>query len=258
MDTAKLCIVLPMFNEELSLPGLKQMFAQGLNLPGGWDYYLLVVNDGSTDHTLQLVRQWEHDLAGQMLIFNHEHNLGLGEAILTGFRQAINLGCDCILTMDADASHPVETINKMVEAIIHGADIAIASRFVPGAYQYGVSWDRRIYSLGARCLLSWCFPLKGVRDYTVSFRIYRSSLIKEALQLSAEKLLTLQSFACAAELLLKIATIAEKIQEVPLILHYENKKSASKLRVGKTIKDYFKLVYLPRRKCSLGRGLLIT
>lgn len=258
METEQLYIILPMYNEELSIPGLRQMFVGGLALPNGWDYHLLIVNDGSTDRTLELVGQWQAETNDDLTVVTHTYNQGLGEAILTGFREAIGLGATCILTMDADASHPAHTINQLAATIAQGADIVIASRFAPGGHQYGVNWYRQLFSLGARLVLSSCFPLNGVRDYTVSFRAYRASLIDEALQRSHGQLLVYKSFASAAELLLKTATLAGSITEVPLVLHYEDKKSNSKLRIWHTIRDYLRLLFLPKAKCSSGTGLKIT
>lgn len=249
-------IILPMYNEESSFYLLQQMFNNEMVLPADYDYEIIIVDDGSTDLTLEYSLKWQTENP-RIKIVSHENNRGLGQAVLTGFWEAIKSKSDCILTMDADASHPAGTISDLVSAIALGADIAVASRFAPGGKQIGVSPIRTFYSKGARCLLSTVFPLKGVRDYTVNFRAYRTSLVQNTLSQANGPFLVFNTFTAAAEILLKLAPLAEKIVEVPLVLHYDWKESPSKLKVWATIRDYFRLCLLPKEKCMLGRGLKI-
>lgn len=249
-------IILPMYNEELSFHSLQQMFKGEMLLPVEYDYRIIIVNDGSTDRTLEYALKWRAENP-RINVISHDNNHGLGQAILTGFREAIKFQSYCVVTMDADASHPVGTINDLVSAISLGADIAIASRYTTGGKQIGVSPIRTLYSTGARCLLSMVFPLKGVRDYTVNFRAYRTNLIQEGLSRANEPFLVFDTFTAAAEILLKMAPLADKIVEVPLVLHYDWKESSSKLKVGATIRDYLKLCLLPKKKGTIGRGLNI-
>jgi len=249
-------IILPMYNEELSIPLLRTMFDGNIPMPPECDYRIVVVNDGSTDETLKLVNAWIQENR-RVSVVSHIRNMGVGQAILTGFGEAIRMGSNCVVTMDADASHPGDIINELVNSILSGADIAIASRFVEGGQQIGVPFMRRVYSLGARVLLSMVFPLRGVRDYTVSFRAYKTHLLNQALSKKKDSFLIFHSFATSVEILLKIAPLANKIEEIPLVLRYDHKKSPSKLRLWSTIWDYGKLFFLPKQKGPLGRGLKI-
>lgn len=249
-------IVLPMYNEELSIPLLRPMFDHGGFVPEGFDYRIVAVNDGSRDNTLNLVNDWAQQNQ-RISVVSHTRNMGLGQAILTGFGEAIRMNSECVVTLDADASHPGSIISQMVEKVQGGADIVIASRFAPGGKQIGVPFVRQIYSLGARVLLSLIFPLKGVRDYTVGFRAYNTNILHQALSLSEEPFLKFHSFVTSVEILLKVAPFAEGIEEVPLVLRYDNKMSPSKLKVWLTISDYIKLFFLPKKSFSLGRGLKV-
>lgn len=247
-------VILPMYNEEKSIPGLRSMFDKGLAMPPGYDYHIIVVNDGSEDGTLDLARRWACENS-RITVVSHQKNMGLGQAILTGFNESINKGAHCTVTMDADATHPGDTISDLVLEISHGSDIAIASRYVSGGRQVGLSWNRRLFSSGARIYLSASFPLKGVRDYTCGFRAYRTSLLAEALSACSGNFLVFNTFTAMVEILLKTAVLAEKISEVPLVLRYDLKQGDSKMKVIKTIKDYFRLLLLPRQRCILGKGL---
>jgi dolichol-phosphate mannosyltransferase len=250
-------IVLPMYNEELSIPLLRKMFDGDFPLPPSYDYRIVAVNDGSQDGTLQLANNWARENP-RLVVLSHTQNMGVGQAILTGFCEAIRMGSHCVATLDADASHPGNIIRQMVEKSDLGADIVIASRFTAGGKQVGVPPLRQLYSLGARILLSLFFPLKGVKDYTVGFRAYKTSVLYQALSQSEESFLKFRSFASSVEILLKVATVANKIEEVPLVLRYDHKVSPSKLKLWLTIRDYLKLFLLPQKSCPLGRGLVIS
>ena len=249
-------IILPMYNEELSIPLLRKMFDEKMSMPSGYDYRIVAVNDGSLDTTLLLVNDWARENS-RVRVVSHTQNQGVGQAILTGFGEAIRMNSACVVTLDADASHPGDIIKQMVEKVAAGADIVIASRFANGGMQIGVPPIRKVYSLGARILLSAIFPLKGVKDYTVGFRAYNTTMLHRALSITEEPFLKFRSFATSVEILLKVAPMANIIEEVPLILHYDHKLSPSKLKVWITISDYLKLFWLPKQKCVLGRGLKI-
>lgn len=250
-------VVLPMYNEELSIPLLRKMFDKKLEMPSGFDYRIIAVNDGSKDNTLALANSWAQE-NHRVVVLSHTRNMGVGQAILTGFGEAIRMSSTCVVTLDADASHPGDIIKQMISEVKGGADIVIASRFARGGKQIGVPPIRRLYSLGARMLLSIIFPLKGVRDYTVGFRAYNTPMVNQALSRTEDSFLTFRSFATSVEILLKLVTFAERVVEVPLVLRYDQKVSPSKLKLLNTITDYIRLFGLPKQKCPLGRGLAIS
>lgn len=252
----RVAVILPMYNEENSIAALRAMFDDNPALLPGYDCRIIVVDDGSKDGTSELVTRWALQNP-RVTVISHLQNMGLGQAVLTGFGEAICMGVACAITMDADASHTEKVINQMVRALQEGADIVIASRFVKGSKQIGVTGGRQILSWGARLLLKMVFNLRGVTDYTINFRAYRTELLKDALVRSQRPFLVLRSFAAVVELLLKLAPLAGKIDEVPLVLRYDFKKSRSKLRIMATILDYIRLCLMPREKGVLGKGLKI-
>lgn len=249
-------IILPMYNEALSIALLRKMFDEDFSLPAAYDHRIVAVDDGSKDDTLQMINHWAYENK-RVVVLSHTRNMGVGQALLTGFREAIRMNAHFAVTLDADASHPGNIISLMLEKCDAGADIVIASRFAAGGKQVGVPPLRQVYSAGARILLTAFFPLKGVRDYTVGFRAYGTPVLYRALSQSEESFLKFRSFACSVEILLKVATKAGNIEEVPLVLRYDHKVSPSKLKLWLTIKDYLKLFLLPKQACPLGRGLKI-
>lgn len=252
MNDKLVCIILPMFNETASFPMLRAMFDAGFDLSSGLEYSIVVVDDGSTDATPRLAWQWSRE-NHKVLVLTHSHNRGLGAAIMTGFRAAVALKADYLVTLDADASHPAGKIRELLMAVTKDADIAIASRFTAASKQSGVPLPRRIYSAGARLLFQLVFPLRGVRDYTTGFRSYRVDVVRGMLARHPD--LAFRSFAASVEILLRSAVYAGNIVEVPLLLRYDLKRSPSKMKAFSTVRDCLRLCLLPKTECRLGRGL---
>jgi dolichol-phosphate mannosyltransferase len=196
-------VALPAFNEAESLPNLLARF-RALAPDQRAKMRLFVINDGSSDDTEEIARTNATDL--DLEVVNHERNMGLGQAVQTGIRAAIANASDgdVFVLMDADDTHDPELILKMVEAISSGADIAIASRFVPGGDDRSAPFFRRILSRGAALCFRAALPVdRTVRDFTSGFRAYRVSLLRRAVEHWGERLVEERGFACMVELLLK-------------------------------------------------------
>jgi dolichol-phosphate mannosyltransferase len=210
--------------------------------PWEWPYRLMIVDDGSTDATPRLLAEARTRMP--MTVVTHEKNRGLGGALATGFAAVIKeIGpADVLITMDADRTHPLELIPLMKEKIESGYDIVIASRYAAGGEQFGLPAYRRMLSRSAAILLSIFWPKKGVRDYTSGYRAFSGKLIREAALEYADEFVTETGFTATFEVLLKTGALTEKITEVPLLLHYENKTGKSKMKVTKTVVRYLRLI----------------
>ncbi|MBW2401426.1 MAG: glycosyltransferase family 2 protein, partial [Deltaproteobacteria bacterium] len=106
-------ITLPAYNEEETLPPLLDRIREAMeeNLI---EYRVIVVNDGSTDGTGEMVDQMRDTMP--ITRIDHERNRGLGEAIRTGLLAAIEgaKDRDIIVTMDSDNTHTPGLIARMV------------------------------------------------------------------------------------------------------------------------------------------------
>jgi dolichol-phosphate mannosyltransferase len=105
------------YNEERHLQGvLREVRRYSPNI--------LIVNDGSTDRTAELLSQ-EHDLN----LITHPRNRGYGAALISAFAYAVEHGVEVLVTMDCDGQHEPARIPVLLEAI-HDADIVSGSRYL--------------------------------------------------------------------------------------------------------------------------------
>lgn len=244
MITSNLLIVLPAFNEQGNLPSLIGNLESALEHLRrlGHERAYVVVDDGSTDRTCEILEEFRRDLP--MTIIRHQTNQGLGQTIRDGLRQASELASDqdVVLAMDADNTHPAGLLIRMTQMILEGNDIVIASRYRPGARVVGLSAHRRLMSYGARMLFRLVLPIRGVRDYTCGYRAYRAALLKKAFRVYGDALVRKRGFQCMSELLIRLNALSPVITEVPMILRYDNKKGDSKMRVVQTVVGTLKLM----------------
>jgi len=245
--------VLPAYNEEESLPNLLKRIAN-LESSHGAKINVVVVNDGSTDNTEYVAKNCAEKL--DLTIVNHARNMGLGQAVQSGIKEALAHGGlnDIIIIMDADDTHDVSLMDEMISKIENGADIVIASRFVNGGNDKSAPPFRRLLSRGASAVFKTLLPLDKINDFTSGFRAYRVSLLKKASVHWGETLVLEQGFACMVELLLKLRHWKPNVEEIPFFLRYDRKLGASKLKLFKTLLQYLKLAIRdrvsppPRRK----------
>ncbi|NNE90708.1 MAG: glycosyltransferase family 2 protein [Verrucomicrobiales bacterium] len=235
--------ILPAFNEEDSLPNLLKRFAAMKANHPEFNLIIRVVDDGSSDRTAEIAQEGCEGI--DVRLVTHEKNAGLGQAMLTGIEYSISR-CeydDVIIAMDADDTHDVNLIPKMLEEIDSGADIAIASRFVEGGDDTSAPPFRRLLSRGASVVFKSVFPLDKINDFTSGYRMYRASLLKHAYAHWGDRLIEEEGFACMVELLLKLRYWEPEMREVGMFLQYDRKLSASKLKLFKTLRQYLKLAF---------------
>jgi dolichol-phosphate mannosyltransferase len=227
-------IVLPAFNEEENIANLLERIDQSMT-DAGIIYEVLVVDDGSKDKTAEIAEK--HTEYMPVIVHRHPVNRGLGNTIGEGLKIAASRCADqdIVVAMDADNTHTPGLIRSMVRSVEEGNDVVIASRYQKGAYVRGVPWHRQMLSLGARLLFQCTFHIHGVRDYTSGFRAYRGKVLKEAFHRYGELFVSEQGFQCMVDILLKLRKMDVIIREVPLILRYDLKGGASKMKIATTV-----------------------
>lgn len=157
-------VVIPTYNESQNigvlLTSLKPL-----------DCDVLVIDDGSPDRTADIVRNLGTE------VIERAGKQGLGNAYRTGFSIAVDRGYTYIIQMDADGSHQVEDLQKMMEWI-GSADLLIGSRYVKDGVVTNWSKFRELLSKSANTYANLLLSL-GIKDTTSGFRIYTADLVKK-------------------------------------------------------------------------------
>lgn len=118
----KLIVMIPAFNEEKTIGSVIKEIPR--EVEGFDEVEILVIDDGSTDRTVEVARE-----AGADYVVSHKKNLGLANAFKTGLETALKLGADVIVNIDADGQYNAKEIPKLVKPILEGeADIVIGDR----------------------------------------------------------------------------------------------------------------------------------
>jgi glycosyltransferase involved in cell wall biosynthesis len=118
----KLVVQIPCLNEEATLPLV--LASIPLKIAGVKEIVVLVIDDGSTDQTLQVAHQH-----GVKHFVHHTRNQGLGRSFHDGIQKALELGADIVVNTDGDNQYPQARIGDLVQPILNGeADIVIADR----------------------------------------------------------------------------------------------------------------------------------
>lgn len=154
-------VVVPAFNEQNSI--VRVLREVQACLP---EVDILVVNDCSTDETSAVARSF-----GVGSVIDLPCNLGIGGAMQTGFKYAMNAGYDYVVQIDGDGQHvPSEVVKLFQTREMCQADMVIGSRFLD-VDSFGTTWCRR---LGIRLfyILFRALIDEKVTDGTSGFRLY--------------------------------------------------------------------------------------
>jgi glycosyltransferase involved in cell wall biosynthesis len=170
-----LTVVVPAYNEAARLPGTLDQMVTYFG-EQAYDWRICVVDDGSSDGTAALARQWA-DREPRLTVIGNDHR-GKAFAVRTGILAARSA---YVAFSDADLSVPIREIERLLSALESGADVAIGSREGPGAHRYGEPAYRhlmgRVYNLLYRSVL-----LPGVSDSQCGFKAFRTAVAHDLFQ----------------------------------------------------------------------------
>ena len=212
-------IIVPTYNELVSAPLLVWRIFKYLP-----ESNILVVDDGSPDKTGDAIRELQQEFHALHLL-ERKTKLGLGSAYRLGFTWGLDQGYEELIEMDADLSHRVRDLKKMIEAkeLQPNTDLVIGSRWVPGGKTENWSKSRELLSRAANLYVRAMLGL-GVRDSTAGFRIYSSSILKK-LNLEAIKI---EGYSFQIEMTRAVYKLGGKIIEVPITFR-ERENGVSKM-----------------------------
>jgi glycosyltransferase involved in cell wall biosynthesis len=213
----KLIIQIPCYNEEDTLPGTLQDLPR--SLPGVEQVEWLVIDDGSTDRTVEVA-----EAHGVDHILCLRQNQGLARAFLAGLEHALHLGADIIVNTDGDNQYRGQDIERLVAPIVsHRAELVVGDRGVASARQFS-PLKRWLQRLG-----SWVVQqAAGVRipDATSGFR----ALSREA----ALRMLVLSNYSYTLETLIQAGARQMAVEYVPVRTNPQTRPS----RLMRSLPEY--------------------
>ena len=214
--------VIPAYNESVRIrPTLDALLRHTQDQK--WEAEILVVNDGSTDNTAQIVREYNRSHP-QILLLENPGNRGKGYSVRNGMLHA--RGDICLFT-DADLSSPIEEAAKLFDAIACGADIAIGSRWLRVELQterqplYRQLFGR-IFNLALRVILGLRFA-----DTQCGFKAFRRDAAQRIFPLQK-----IERWGWDPEILFLARRAGLRVEEVPVLWAHSEGTRLHPLRDG--------------------------
>lgn len=162
-----LSVIIPAYNEEARLPRtLKAVHAYLQAQSFTWE--IAVVNDGSTDRTADIVREFQI-VDPRVRLLHYAKNRGKGYAVRYGMTHTKG---HFRLFMDADNSTTIDHIEQFLPWLQKGYDVAIGSRDIQGAEiaAHQAWWKEKLGDLGNLWIRFWAVP--GIKDTQAGFKIF--------------------------------------------------------------------------------------
>ena len=208
-----LVVIIPAYNEE---EGIGQVLDRMPKQVDGIDRLkVVVINDGSTDHTAAVAREKGAE------VISHPSNQGLGVAFRNGIERALEKGADIIVNIDADGQFDPEDIPQLVAPILKDeAEVVTASRFLSPELKPKMS---RIKAAGNKFMSAFISKIVKEKYYDVScgFRAYSKD--------AALKMNLFGKFTYTQESFIDLAAKNVPIKEVPIRVKGERLFGKSKI-----------------------------
>ena len=166
----KVLMIIPAYNEELNIENtVKKIIKYNKESTNKIDY--VIINDGSTDGTKQICEKNNYN------VINLIHNLGIGGAVQTGYKYALENNYDVAIQFDGDGQHDENYIDSLVKEIDNGANFGIGSRFIEDLSEFKSSSTRRMGIKILSMLIKICTG-KKIYDPTSGFRAADKKVIR--------------------------------------------------------------------------------
>lgn len=222
MAHPRLSIVIPAYNESARIEATLERVLECVRTRE-WDAEVLVVDDGSTDDTVAIVKTWMNTHPRLHLVKN-PGNRGKGYSVRNGLLQAAG---DVVMFTDADLSAPIEEAERLLDAIHDGADVAIGSRWLDKQKQtVHQPLYRRFFG---RCFNGVTRKVIGLpfKDTQCGFKAFR----RDAAQIIF-RLQTIERWGFDPEILFIARRLKYTIVEVPVTWGHDERSRISYLKDG--------------------------
>jgi glycosyltransferase involved in cell wall biosynthesis len=206
-----LTVVIPVYNE---VNNIREIHARVRAVP--IEKEILLVDDGSTDGTREILRELADDTTKVVL---HEYNQGKGAALRTGFQKASG---DIVIIQDADLEYDPAQYPKLIQPILEGkADVVYGSRFVTGDYRR-VLYFWHMLGNSLLTLMSNMFTNLNLTDMETCYKVFRREVLQK---ITIEE----NRFGFEPEITAKIAKLDVRIYETGISYSGRTYKEGKKI-----------------------------
>lgn len=222
MASPKYSIVIPAYNESARIESTLDRVMNCVDAQG-WDAEVLVVDDGSSDSTPDIIHGWMARYPRLHLIQN-AGNRGKGYSVRNGLLQAAG---EIVMFTDADLSAPMEEATRLFAAIEGGADVAIGSRWLDkGRQTIHQPLYRRFFG---RCFNWVTRTIMGLpfKDTQCGFKAFRRSAAQKIFRLQR-----IERWGFDPEILFIARKLGYNIREVPVTWGHDERSRMSYLKDG--------------------------
>ena len=214
-------VIIPTYKEKENIEALIKAIS---SLSVHFD--ILIIDDNSPDGTASVVKSLQSEYKNLYLI-ERPGKMGLGTAYITGFKWALENGCEYIFEMDADYSHDPDDLIRLYKACHDdGADMAIGSRYISGVNVVNWPLTRVLMSYFASIYVRLITGMK-IMDTTAGFKCYR----KEVLENIHPEQIKSKGYGFQIEMKFIAWKLGYKIVEIPIIFT-DRKLGSSKMTGG--------------------------
>ncbi|MFL5381134.1 MAG: glycosyltransferase family 2 protein [Longimicrobiaceae bacterium] len=218
------------------------------------DYHVLVLDDGSTDDTREVLEPYLRVLP--VTVLRNERTQGYAAGLERLIREAANRSThpkrDVVVTLQADFTESPDDIPLLLKKLEGGADVVgVTVTGTEGELPRAVRWSRR----GLPWLLSRAKVPKELGDPLTGFRAYRVAVLRRALQDNEGRpLLTKHGWAANAELLLCVLPHVRRAEGAEVSLRYTRRERATRFRPWSTALELWDLARTAPRRLAQARA----
>ncbi|MDX1616200.1 MAG: glycosyltransferase family 2 protein [Candidatus Promineifilaceae bacterium] len=214
---SKVIVVMPAYNAAQTLVDTYE------NIPDGYVDEVILVDDGSTDGTIEVARQLD------LTLIVHPHNAGYGANQKTCYMEALRREAEIVIMLHPDGQYDPRIIPDMIAAVQSGSgDFVLGSRFLnPGAARRG---GMPLYKLLANRFLTTVENLvlgRRISEFHSGYRAYNRRVLERVPFLRNSN-----DFAFDTEMIFQVVHFGFKIAEVPVSTRYFNEASSITFRAS--------------------------
>lgn len=214
----KILIIIPTYNEKQNISAIIDKIEE---LSISENYSILVVDDSSTDGTIEEIKTKEKEY-NNIILYQRPSKLGLASAYIEGIKFGIKQGFDCFIEMDADFSHNPKYLIEMIEKLKEN-DVVIGSRNIKGGKTVNWGIVRNIISKGGS-LYSRLILQCPIKDLTGGFNGWKKEIIEK---INLDNIVS-KGYSFQIEMKYKAHKNKAKIAEFPIVFE-DRKYGASKM-----------------------------